>query len=129
FSLVMALAPVGASNITAGDINGDGTVTQSELASVLAHLGPGAVDQPNLNLALYNYFTTADPFLLTNVAGLGGSNVSFGVSNSPESIFNVQYSTNPPGGWQTLGPALLDYHFTDTNAPAAPQRYYRLIFP
>jgi hypothetical protein len=31
--------------------------------------------------------------------------------------------------WDYLGPATPRYEFTDTNAPAVPQRFYRLRWP
>ena len=42
--------------------------------------------------------------------------------------YTVQYSTNLVN-WLPLGPATPRYLFTDTNAPAGPQRYYRLSYP
>ena len=42
--------------------------------------------------------------------------------------YTVEYSTNLVN-WQPLGPASPRYLFTDTNAPAAPQRLYRLRLP
>ena len=94
-----------------GDINGDGIVSQSELEAV------------------YNGYVTTSPWLyITNTAGLGGTNVSFALSNSLSGAYTVQYSTNLLD-WITLGPASPRYLFTDTNAPALPQRFYRLIYP
>lgn len=94
-----------------GDLNGDGIVSESELNTVLS-----------------NYFPNS-PFLqMTNVAGLGGTNVTFALSNSTAGAFSVEYSTNL-SNWFLLGPALPRYLFTDTNAPAPPQRYYRLRWP
>ena len=97
--------------ITPGDRNGDGIVDQSELNAVLA-----------------NYWPSSPWLLLTNTAGLGGSNVSFALSNSTAGAFSVEYSTDLTN-WQYLGPATPRYEFNDTNAPALPQRYYRLRWP
>jgi hypothetical protein len=94
-----------------GDQNGDGLVSQSELD------------------AAYATYVTNSPWLyMTNVAGLGGTNVTFALSNSVLGSYTVQYSTDLVN-WQSLGPALPRYLFTDTNTPAVPQRYYRLQFP
>jgi hypothetical protein len=94
-----------------GDLNGDGLVDQSELNTVLA-----------------NYFATSPWLQMTNVAGLGGTNVTFALSNSTDGAFSAEYSTNL-SNWFLLGPATPRYLFTDTNAPAVPQRYYRLRWP
>ena len=40
----------------------------------------------------------------------------------------MEYTTNFVD-WLPLGPATPRYGFTDTNAPAVPQRYYRLRWP
>jgi hypothetical protein len=61
----------------------------------------------------------------TNVAALGGSNVTLGLTNNLTGSFTVQYSTNLTD-WTGLGPATPLYDFTDTNAPGAPQRFCRL---
>jgi alpha-tubulin suppressor-like RCC1 family protein len=95
----------------AGDLNGDGLVSQSDLNAVLS-----------------NYFATSPPLYMTNVTGLGHSNVTFQLSNSPLGEFSLQVSTNLTD-WQPLGPAIPVFGFTDTNAPGAPTRYYRLIWP
>jgi hypothetical protein len=94
-----------------GDGNGDGVVSETELNSVLA-----------------NYFPTSPWLQMTNVAGLGGTNVTFALTNSVAGAFSVEYSTNL-ANWNYLGPAIPRYLFTDTNAPAIPQRYYRLRWP
>jgi hypothetical protein len=111
-----------------GDTDGDGIVSQSELAAVLANLnGNGIVNQSELDLVLSHYFPNSPFLLLTNVVGLGGTNVTFGLSNSTAGAFSVQYSTDLVN-WQFLGPATPQYLFTDTNA-AGPQRFYRLRWP
>jgi hypothetical protein len=62
---------------------------------------------------------------MTNVTGLGSTNVTFSLSNSIAGALNVEYSTNLID-WFFLGPATPRYLFADTNTPAEPQRYYRL---
>jgi hypothetical protein len=94
-----------------GDSNGDGIVTQAELDAVLA-----------------NYWPYSPWLSITNVAGLGGTNVTFALSNSTAGAFSVEYTTNF-ADWFFLGLATPRYEFTDTNAPAEPQRYYRLRWP
>lgn len=94
-----------------GDLNGDGIVDQSELDTVLA-----------------NYYPTSPWLYLTNVAGLGGTNVTFALTNSTAGAFSVEYSTNL-ADWYFLGPATPRYLFNDTNAQTTPQRYYRLRWP
>jgi hypothetical protein len=95
----------------AGDLNGDGIVDQSELDAVYA-----------------DYLTTSPWLLMTNVAGLGETNVTFALSNSISGGYSVEVSSNL-ADWQLLGPATPRYLFTDTNAPLATQRYYRLRYP
>jgi hypothetical protein len=102
--------PNGTSSVP-GDTSGDGIVSETELNSVLA-----------------NYFPTSPWLQMTNVAGLGGTNVTFALTNSVAGAFSVEYSTNL-ANWNYLGPAIPRYLFTDTNAPALPQRYYRLRWP
>ena len=97
-------------NCTVG-FNGDGTVSQSELNAVYA-----------------NYITNSPWLLMTNVAGLGGTNVIFSLSNSPAQSFTVQMSADLVT-WSNLGAAFPFYQFTDTNAPSQPMRYYRLTYP
>lgn len=95
----------------AGDLNHDGVVSRAELNAV------------------YNNYATNSPWLLiTNVVGLGTTNVSFGLSNSVEGAYTILYSSNLVN-WLPLGPATPRYNFTDTNAPAASNRYYRLSYP
>jgi hypothetical protein len=99
------------SNLVSGDLDGDGIVDQSEL-----------------NVVLANYFPTSPWLYMTNVAGLGGTNVTFALTNSFAGAFSVEYSTNL-ADWYFLGPAIPRFLFTDTNAPVVPQRYYRLRWP
>ncbi len=94
-----------------GDLNGDGVVSQSELDAVYA-----------------NYATNSARLYMANVAGLGGTNVTFALSNSVSGAYSVQYSTNLVD-WIPLGLARPRYLFIDTNAPSLPQRYYRLSYP
>lgn len=94
-----------------GDSNGDGFVSQAELDAV------------------YGNYATNSPWLaLTNVAGLGGTNVTFALEGSPLGAYTVEYSTNLTD-WLPLGSATPRYGFTDTNTPAGPTRYYRLRLP
>jgi hypothetical protein len=94
-----------------GDADGNGVVSQAELDRVYA-----------------SYVTNSPWLYMTNVAGLGGTNVTFSLSNSVLGAYSIQYSTNLVN-WYYLGPATPRYLFTDTNAPALPQRYYRLRYP
>jgi hypothetical protein len=97
--------------LKAGDLNNDGIVTPSEL-----------------NYTLTNYWANNPWLLLTNVAGLGGTNVTFDLTNAIEGTYSVLYSTNL-ADWYSLGTAKPHYFFIDSNAPAVPQRYYRLSWP
>ena len=94
-----------------GDFDGDGIVSLAELDAVYA-----------------NYVTNSPWLYMTNVAGLGGTNVTFSLSNSVLGAYSIQFSTNLVN-WYYLGPATPRYLFTDTNAPAVPTRYYRLSYP
>jgi len=129
FAFHGTLGSPGSTTATPGDIDGDGIVSQSELAAVLAKLnGNGILSESDLQLILTNYFSYS-PFLqMTNVAGLGGTNVTFALTNSLSGAFSVEFTTNFLD-WYFLGPATPRYLFTDTNAPAVPQRYYRLRWP
>lgn len=109
-----------------GDTNGDAIVDSSELAGVVAH--HGMVTEDDLDMVLSNYFPYSPWLQLTNVAGLGETNVTFALSNSTAGAFSMEMSTNL-ADWDYLGPATPRYEFTDTNAPAQPQRYYRLSWP
>ena len=86
------------------------------------------MDGNELNTVLSNYFPTSPWLYMTNVAGLGGTNVTFALTNSLEGAFSVEYTTNF-SIWQFLGPAIPRYEFNDTNAPTLPARYYRLRWP
>ncbi len=90
--------------------------------------GDGIVDDGELNTVLSNYFPYSPWLELTNTYGLGGTNVTFALTNSTAGAFSVEFSTNL-SDWEFLGPATPRYEFTDTNAPAVPQRYYRLRWP
>ncbi len=65
---------------------------------------------------------------MTNVAGLGGRSVTFALTNDLTGAFSVESSTDLLN-WSLLGPAVPRYEYWDTNAPAGPQRYYRLRWP
>jgi hypothetical protein len=99
-----------ATNQPPGDVNGDGIVNQSELDAVLA-----------------NFWSSNPRPQMQNVAGLGGANVSFVLTNFAVSMFSSETSTNLTN-WQFLGPITVRYGFTDTNPPG-PQRFYRLRWP
>jgi alpha-tubulin suppressor-like RCC1 family protein len=94
-----------------GDLNGDGVVSQSEFALVYS-----------------NYLPTSPWLYMTNVVGLGETNVTFALSNSTAGTYSVEYSTNLTS-WELLGPAMPRYLFADPNATNGPQRYYRLRWP
>lgn len=97
--------------VVPGDLNSDGIVSRSELDAVFT-----------------NYLRTSPWLLMTNVVGLGSSNVVFALTNSPDDVLNIEYSTNLLQ-WQSLGSVLPLYQFTDTNAHGTPQRFYRLRAP
>jgi hypothetical protein len=88
--------------------------------------GNGVVDQSEFNAAFSNYLFNSEALLMTNVSGLGSNQVTFQLSNLPPIM--VQSSTDLES-WSVVGPAMMRYHFGDTNAPGAPQIYYRLRFP
>jgi hypothetical protein len=77
---------------------------------------------------LTNYWPYSPWLYLTNVAGLGETNVTFALTNSTAGDYSVLMSTNLVD-WEYLGPATALYQFFDTNAPGLPQRYYRLRWP
>jgi len=107
----------------------NGVADQNALAAVLAQLnGNGIVNQAEWNLVYSNYLSNSPFLLMTNVAGLGGTNVTFQLTNSTAGNYTVQYSTNL-STWFNLGPAAPQYIFADTNAPGQNQRFYRLIWP
>jgi hypothetical protein len=114
-----------------GDLNGDGIVSPTEFGAVLTNVnGNGVLTEASLNLVLSNYFANSPWLAMTNVAGLGGSNVTFALTNSLAGSFLVEYSTNLNSpNWQPLGPATARYLFADTNAPNQALRYYRLRWP
>ena len=112
-----------------GDMNGDGVVDQGEFAQVLNNLhGNGIVSQSDLDLVLSNYWPSSPWLAITNVAGLGGTNVTFGLTNDRACAFSVEGSTNLTD-WELLGPAIPHYEFMDTNAPVVRERFYRLRWP
>jgi alpha-tubulin suppressor-like RCC1 family protein len=112
-----------------GDVNGDGVVDQAEFSGVLADLnGNGIITQDQLNMVLSNYFPHSPWLYITNAAGLGSENVTFALTNSTAGAFSVWMTTNL-ADWEYLGPAIPRYGFFDTNAPAIPQRFYRLSWP
>ena len=127
FNLWPVLGPD--SGLVPSDANGDGVVDAADLAILLARLnGSGTVSQGDLSLVLSNYWPSSPWLSMTNVAGLGGTNVTFALTNSTAGAFTVQVSTNLLD-WDYLGPATPLYQIFDTNAPVTPQRYYRLQWP
>ncbi len=94
-----------------GDINGDETV-----------------DESDWNQWLATYWPNSSWLQMTNVAGLGGSNITFALSNSTTGAFGVEFTTNLVN-WEFLGLVAPRYLFTDTNAPTQSQRFYRLRYP
>lgn len=74
-----------------GDFNGKGIISQSEISAVYA-----------------NYLSTSPWLYVTNGAGLGGTNVTFSVSNAVFGTFSVLYSPNLMN-WYYLGPATPRY--------------------
>jgi hypothetical protein len=112
-----------------GDMNGDGVVDQGEFAQVLNNLhGNGVVSQADLNLVLSNYWPTSPWLAVTNAAGLGGTNITFAMTNATLGAFSVECSTNLTD-WEFLGPATPHYEFMDTNAATMRERFYRLCWP
>ena len=107
----LIIVPLNVTSLPVGDYNGNGVLDENEMNAVLT-----------------NYFANSPWLYMTNVAGLGGTNVTFALSNSLAGAFSVEYTTNL-SNWFLLGPATPRYLFTDTNAPAIPQRYYRLRWP
>jgi hypothetical protein len=122
--LAVALPPLN----TPGDLNGDGVVDQLDLNLFLANYNNGIVDQATLNMILSNYWPHSPWLYMTNTAGIGGTNVTFALENSTAGAYSVLMSTNL-ADWEYLGRATPRYEFLDTNAPASPQRYYRLRWP
>jgi hypothetical protein len=131
----IGLAPGSTYHVKATVANGDGTAETPDLVLRLAANGVpgdtdgnGVVDESELNAVLSAYYPTSPWLRMTNVAGLGGSNVTFALPNAATGPFRVEYSTNLID-WLPLGPALPRYEFTDTNAPVVPLRHYRLRVP
>jgi hypothetical protein len=112
-----------------GTVAGPDQTFTTDAAIVLGDAnGDGVVDPGELDAVLTNYWPTYPWLYLNDAAGLGGTNVTFALTNSTAGAFSVLMSTNL-ADWDYLGPATLRYEFTDTNAPAMPQRYYRLRWP
>jgi len=130
--VVLGLTPITTHQYRAVASNSLGMVVgtnQTFLTTVPGDLsGDGIVDEGELQTVLSKYFPYSPRLRMTNVAGLGGTNVTFALSNSTAGAFSVEYTTSL-SDWQLLGPATPRYLFTDTNAPAVPQRCYRLRWP
>jgi hypothetical protein len=130
--IVLGLAPVTAHHYRAVASNSLGVAFGSNqifLTLVPGDLdGDGIVNEFELNTVLTNYWPHSPWLQLTNIAGLGGTNVTFALTNATTGAFSVEYTTNL-ADWLPLGPATPRYEFNDPNAPTAPQRYYRLRWP
>jgi hypothetical protein len=100
--------------IAAGDLDGDGSVTQSEL-----------------NATLTNYWPNSPWLSMTNFGEQCGGEFQFALTNASAWNFSVLYSTNLAAtNWDYLGIAYPVYHFKDPTAIyGAPQRFYRLRWP
>jgi hypothetical protein len=112
FKLLPVLVPPSATTPVPGDVNGDGIVDQTELNSVLS-----------------NYWANSPWVYMTNVGGLGTTNVQFTLTNATAWDFSVLVSTNLIN-WEFLGPAFPLYQFFDpTGVTNSTTRYYRLRWP
>jgi hypothetical protein len=96
---------------TSGDLDNDGVVSRTEF-----------------DIVLENYLANSPYLRITNTAGLGGTNVTFALTNDIAGALSVEYSTNLTD-WQLLGPATPRYLFSDPDATNSPQRSYRLRWP
>ena len=98
-------------NFVPGDSNGAGVVNNLEVVTVLT-----------------NYWKQVAELRMVEPLGLGGTNVTFKLTNAPHSPLTVEFTTNFVD-WMPLGPATTRHRFTDTNAPAEALRFYRLHLP
>jgi len=64
------VAPVSVTNLPVGDYNGN-----------------GIIDESDLNIVYTNYFATSPWLQMTNVAGLGGTNVTFALTGSLADLY------------------------------------------
>ena len=104
------------------------TVGAADLNLVLERLnGNGTVSQSDLDLMLQRYWPSSPWLAIADVAGFGGSNVVFALTNSNAGAFTVESSSNPVD-WIPQGPAIPCYEWLDTNSPG-PLRHYRLRWP
>ncbi len=116
-------------------MNALGTASTSDQSFITGLIGDfngdGVVDQNELNAVYANYLPTSPWLYMTNVAGLGGTNVTFTLQNSLAGAYSysVLYSTDLVNWIPLNSLATPLYQFTDTNAPAVPQRFYRLSYP
>jgi formylglycine-generating enzyme len=98
----------------------NGRIAAASLSQVLGS-PTNIVDQQGLNTVLSHYWLQSPPWI-TNTTFPGGTNFCFSITNF---AFTVQYSTNLTS-WRNLdGRARIS--FDDTNTPAGPNRYYRLV--
>lgn len=112
-----------------GDTNGDGVVDNIEVLRVLDGVGGnGVINESLLDQILARYWASSPWLLMTNVAGLGGTNVVFTLEGAKAGSFTVESSPDLQN-WTPIGKAVPLYQFTDTNAPTLPAQSYRLRFP
>jgi hypothetical protein len=92
------------------------------LAALTNFIGSDSVSQADLNVVLAHYWASSPPYV-ANLVG-GTTNFVFAVSNF---TFAVQVNNNVanPNGWQPIGQAV--FQFTDTNAIANQNGFYRII--
>jgi hypothetical protein len=81
-------------------VPGDGNVDSSQFAAVVAN--HGMLTEADLDLVLSNYWPYSPWLYLTNMASLGGTNVTFALTNSTASAYSVLMSTNL-ADWEPLG--------------------------
>jgi len=98
----------------------NGKITAASLSQALGSPS-NIVDQQGLNSVLAHYWLQSPPWI-TNATFPGGTNFCFNITNF---AFTVQSSTNLTS-WQNFG-GHARVVFDDTNAPGAPNRYYRLV--
>lgn len=110
-----------------GDLNSDGQVNDQDLKILFDNFTapPGAKDLG----VLFSYTLIFPSYLgMTNVAGLGGTNVTFDATMLELVGLKIESSTDLKS-WTPLGTAVPHFFFTDTNALTEPKRFYRLSSP
>jgi hypothetical protein len=99
-----------AGSALAGDLDGNGIVTEGELGQVAA-----------------NYWSNVPPEF-ASVPAPAGTDFQFTLTNLASLNLLAQVSTNL-SDWQALGPAALRYQINDPDATNHNQRFYRLVLP